>query len=181
MMAVAHGRFSLERRPVRIHSVRLFVWFGAGLLVLVGCGSATTEPSAASTATVVQLPTLDPSQVAEGRQIYLRNCSSCHGENAQGAPNWQQPNARGDLPAPPHDASGHTWRHSDAQLREIIQNGLRDRFNKTPALTMPPFRGRLSDEQIRSLLAYFKSLWTPKERRYQEQLNQRSEEATPRP
>jgi hypothetical protein len=35
-------------------------------------------------------------------------------------PDWQQPDARGDLPAPPHDNAGHTWRHSDAQLSEII-------------------------------------------------------------
>ena len=40
----------------------------------------------------------------EGEQ----NCASCHGDNLQGQPNWQQANADGSYPAPPHDASGHT-------------------------------------------------------------------------
>jgi len=125
------------------------------------------------------LPTFGPAQVARGRQIYLENCASCHGQDAQGALNWQQPNLRGDLPAPPHDDSGHTWRHPDAQIAEIIRDGLRDPFNKTPELTMPPFRDRLSDEEIADVIAYFKSLWSEEHRRFQEEQNQRPPTQTP--
>jgi mono/diheme cytochrome c family protein len=75
------------------------------------------------------------------------------------------------MPAPPHNDSGHTWRHSDAQLAEIIRDGLRDPFNKTPELTMPTFGGKLTDAQIRNVIVYFKSLWSPEHRAYQEAQN----------
>lgn len=105
--------------------------------------------------------------VAQGRQVYAANCASCHSDNTQGAPNWQQPNEQGNLPPPPHDASGHTWRHSDGELYRIIRDGWRDPFNKTPELTMPPFKDRLSDQEIKAVITYFKSLWTPEQRQYQ--------------
>src|SRR2546428_739405 len=104
--------------------------------------SAPVPPTAIPT--LMPLPTLDQHDIRHGREIYLRSCAVCHGEEAQGAANWQQPDARGVLPPPPHDDSGHTWRHSDAQLTDIMLNGMRDPFNKTPELTMPPFKDRLS-------------------------------------
>ncbi len=114
--------------------------------------------------------------------MFVQYCASCHGVDAQGAPDWQQPDARGDLPAPPHDDTGHTWRHSDAQLVEIIRGGLRDQFNKTPELTMPPFQAdQLSDQQIRDVIAYFKSLWSPEHRQFQEEQNPRPPIPMPSP
>ena len=143
------------------------------VIIVAGCGSLTLRGASQASPTAVILPALDPNQVARGRQVYIQDCARCHGQNAEGAPNWQQPDARGDLPPPPHDDSGHTWRHSDAQLAEIIQNGLRDRFNKTPELTMPPFQDRLSDAEIADVIAYFKSLWFPEHRAFQEEENRR--------
>ena len=150
-------------------------------VALVGCGpgggpsdapGSAPSPTAAAT-TAEPLPTLDPGEVTLGSQVYLQNCVSCHGANAQGAPNWTEPDARGNLPPPPHDDSGHTWRHSDAELAGIIRNGQRDVFNKTPELTMPPFQERLSDEEIAAVIAYFKSLWSAEHRRFQEEQNAR--------
>jgi mono/diheme cytochrome c family protein len=146
------------------------------VVLAVSCGSnagrsPTEEPN--------PLPTLDAAVVEQGRQVFLQSCASCHGAKAQGAPNWQQPDARGNLPPPPHDDSGHTWRHGDADLQEIIRNGLRDVFNKTPELTMPPFKDRLSDEEVAAVIEYFKSLWSPEHRRYQEAQNQRPPMGTP--
>lgn len=99
----------------------------------------------------------------------------------RGRENWQQPDARGDLPPPPHDDRGHTWRHSDAQLAEIIRNGLRDPFNKTPELTMPPFKERLTDQDIQAVITYFKSLWSSEHRAYQEEQNRRPPMSTREP
>jgi mono/diheme cytochrome c family protein len=112
--------------------------------------------------------------------VYVQNCARCHGQNAEGAPSWQKPDARGDLPPPPHDDTGHTWRHGDAELTDIIRTGLRDRFNKTPELTMPPFKDSLTDEEIAAVIEYFKSLWSPEHRRYQEHQNAKSAMPTPR-
>jgi mono/diheme cytochrome c family protein len=44
---------------------------------------------------------------------------------------------------------------------------MRDPFNKTKRLTMPPFDGVLSPEQIRAVISYFKTLWTPDQRAFQ--------------
>jgi mono/diheme cytochrome c family protein len=144
----------------------------AGLAVLVGYGIITVPGQAASAPSTPHLA-LDRDRIARGRQVYLRHCAACHGPNAEGAPNWQKPDARGNLPPPPHDDSGHTWRHPDTQLAEIIRDGFRDPFNRTPELTMPPFRGVLSDEEVAAVVGYFKSLWSPEHRRYQEEQNRR--------
>lgn len=114
-----------------------------------------------------ELPPLDPAEVKFGRAIYEQYCASCHGVKGQGAPNWQERDERGELPSPPHDAEGHTWRHSDAELYHMVSKGWRDPFNKTKHLTMPPFADVLSPEQIRAVITYLKTLWTPEQRRFQ--------------
>lgn len=112
-------------------------------------------------------PPLDPGQVNSGRAIYEQHCASCHGASAEGAPNWQERDARGELPAPPHNAEGHTWRHSDADLYEMVSKGWRDPFNKTKRLTMPAFGEEMSPAQIRAVIGYLKTLWTPDQRQFQ--------------
>lgn len=151
----------------------------ASALVLAGCGGSLPS-AAAPTPTAAPLPTLDPGQAARGRQVYLRHCASCHGPNAEGTRNWQQPDTRGNLPPPPHDDGGHTWRHPNAQLVEIIRGGQRDPFNRTSELTMPPFAGRLSDEEIVAVIAYFESLWSAEHRSFQEEQNRRPPTTTGR-
>jgi mono/diheme cytochrome c family protein len=151
----------------------------AALVILAGCSTAARPGPTVPPATPGALPALDTGQVARGRQVYLLHCASCHGPDAEGALGWQQPDARGNLPPPPHDGSGHTWRHPDAQLAEIIREGQRDPFNSTPELTMPPFNDRLSDEEIAAVIAYFKSLWSPEDRRFQEEQNRRPPMPTP--
>lgn len=145
---------------------------------MTGCGPAAREMSRPAPSPT-PIPVLDPAQVARGREIYLQACARCHGPDAEGAPQWQRPDARGDLPAPPHNDSGHTWRHPDVQLAEIIRSGLRDPFNKTPELTMPPFKGQLTNAQIADVIVYFKSLWSTEHRAYQEEQNRRP--AVPQP
>ena len=112
-------------------------------------------------------PPSDPESVKSSRAIYEQHCASCHGAEAQGAPNWQEPDQRGELPAPPHNSEGHTWRHSDVMLNEMVAKGMRDPFNKTTRLTMPPFEAVMSPEQIRAVIAYLKTLWTPEQRAFQ--------------
>ena len=106
-------------------------------------------------------------RIAAGRTIYERVCASCHGAHGEGAANWQEPDANGEMPAPPHDASGHTWKHSDAMLYHIVQQGWHDPFNKTRRLTMPAFKGQLSREETIAVIDYLKTLWKPEQRRFQ--------------
>ena len=129
--------------------------------------------AAVPSATLPPLPTLDSTEVALGRQVYLEHCAVCHGQNAEGQPNWKQPDANGNFPAPPHDDSGHTWHHADGLLYEIIRDGFRDPLKPPDSpLTMPAFGDKLRDVEIRAVIAYFKSLWSEQSRSFQWQVTQ---------
>lgn len=121
--------------------------------------------SAANAARAVDKVAQD--RLAAGRGVYESACASCHGARGEGAADWQGPDANGEMPAPPHDASGHTWRHSDAMLYRIVQQGWRDPFNKTQRLTMPAFKGQLTREQTIGVIDYLKALWKPEQRQVQ--------------
>ena len=103
-------------------------------------------------------------QVAPGKSVHERTCASCHGTKLEGQPNWREKLPTGRLPAPPHDASGHTWHHPDAVLFGITKHGLVPGRYAPPGYQsdMSAFAGALSDEEIWAVLAYIKSSW-PKE------------------
>jgi mono/diheme cytochrome c family protein len=63
------------------------------------------------------------------------------------------------MPAPPHDASGHTWHHADNQLFGIVKHGILAFAPPGYESDMPGFGDRLSDAEIRDILAYIKSTW----------------------
>ncbi len=100
---------------------------------------------------------------AKGKELYLANCSSCHGANLEGAPNWRSPDESGLMPAPPHDETGHTWHHKDELLFNIVKYGLEKAANlDNYATNMPIYENILSDEEIIAIMSYIKSRW-PKE------------------
>jgi mono/diheme cytochrome c family protein len=111
------------------------------------------------------------SQIEKGRVLYAQYCASCHGANLEGQPNWQIRKPDGKLPAPPHDASGHTWHHSDEQLFKITKLGTAA-VVPNYATDMIGFGDKMSDEQIGSVIEYIKSTWPQRQREYQEQRNQ---------
>jgi|TARA_R100000365_G_C2746520_1_gene75836 mono/diheme cytochrome c family protein len=105
-----------------------------------------------------------------GKELYLEYCSSCHGDNLQGQPDWMRRLPSGRLPAPPHDASGHTWHHSDKQLLAVIRDGL-ETMAPGYETDMPAFAAVLTDTEIMAIIDYIKSTWPERERGYQETLN----------
>lgn len=113
------------------------------------------------------VPTSDSARVNLGQQVYQTTCAVCHGANAHGAANWLTPDAQGNFLAPPHDDNGHTWHHSDRVLYEMIRDGMRDPLRPNSAIRMPAFGNRLTDEEIRAVLLYFRSLWSSEHREYQ--------------
>ncbi|MHC4092626.1 MAG: c-type cytochrome [Planctomycetota bacterium] len=117
----------------------------------------------------------DPRMVALGQQVYAEACASCHGENLEGQPDWRVRLANGRLPAPPHDATGHTWHHPDYMLFGMTKIGIEALTRLEGYETdMPAFEGVLSDEEIWAVLAYIKSTWPPKIRSRQEDVSQRN-------
>ena len=96
-----------------------------------------------------------------GKNTYAQQCAVCHGAKLEGQPDWQRKLANGRFPAPPHDDSGHTWHHPDEVLFGITKNGLAPPYApKGYESDMPAFAGKLSDEEIRAVLAYIGSHWS---------------------
>ncbi len=103
-------------------------------------------------------PALPTAATGRGAQIYASQCATCHGANLEGQPGWQQPLADGSRLAPPHDATGHTWHHPDAQLFQIIREGGQSVSPPGYINRMPAFPN-LSDDDIRSVIEFIKSSW----------------------
>ena len=147
--------------------LRNILWPGllvGGLVMAVFAGRhyAQTASNAASSAEVIE----------QGRQIYADQCASCHGAQLEGQPDWKTPLPSGRLPAPPHDAGGHTWHHPDDILFRIVREGTAAIVGGGYESDMPGFADLLSDAEIRAVLAYIKSTWPERERTYQENLSQ---------
>ena len=116
----------------------------------------------------------DPALVAEGLKVYGAACASCHGAALEGQPSWRQRKADGRLPAPPHDATGHTWHHPDKQLFEMTKTGPAKLLPGYES-DMPGFAATLSDAEIWAALAYIKSTWPPRIRKRHDAINRRAE------
>jgi mono/diheme cytochrome c family protein len=112
--------------------------------------------------------------ISRGRALYAVHCASCHGANLEGQPNWRQPLPNGSMPAPPHDATGHTWHHPDDVLFLITKEGGQRVAPPGYVSGMPGFGGQLSDAQIWDVLAYIKSTWPPEIQAAQRQVTQQS-------
>ena len=113
--------------------------------------------------------------LAAGSQLYADNCAVCHGANLEGQPDWQTPDADGVYPAPPHDASGHTWHHSNAQLFAYTKLGgqrvVKDMGLRNFTSGMPAFEDVLSDDEIWSILAFIAASWPAREAEVQASRN----------
>jgi mono/diheme cytochrome c family protein len=133
--------------------------------LVIGLGMALV---AAAAAILWRVTAGEDAVIAQGRNLYAEHCAACHGADLEGQPNWQQPLADGTLPAPPHDASGHTWHHSDRELFLITKHGMSAVVPDYES-AMPAFEDILSDEEIWAVLAYITSTWPERERRYQQE------------
>ena len=100
-------------------------------------------------------------RLAVGKAVYDAHCAACHGADLAGQPNWRERLANGRLPAPPHDATGHTWHHDDDMLFTLTKQGPGPFAPPGYQSDMPAYSGTLSDGEIRAVLAYIKSTWPP--------------------
>jgi mono/diheme cytochrome c family protein len=63
--------------------------------------------------------------------------------------------ANGKFPPPPLNGSAHAWHHPQQVLVDTIKNG-------TAKLggNMPAWKGKLSEQDIRAIIAWFQSKWS---------------------
>lgn len=120
--------------------------------MLIACDQ---QPKVMSASTG-QMPqrSYDENQLALGKKVFVTHCAVCHGDNAQGDANWRQRNPDGTFPPPPLNGTGHAWHHSVDVLYEIISDGSQPGQGK-----MPPWKDKLSREQIEATIMWFQSLW----------------------
>ena len=114
----------------------------------------------------------DGSVVLLGETVYRSNCAECHGQNLEGQPNWRSRDSEGYLPAPPHDASGHTWHHADELLFKITKLGTASIAGPDYKTRMPAYADVLSDEEIVAVLSYIKSRWPKQIRKRHDRMNE---------
>ena len=96
---------------------------------------------------------LDPEKIKRGEAVYRANCASCHGPNGEATSGWRTPGPDGRYPPPPLDGSAHAWHHSTETLEKMIREG-----SPGPG-GMPPWDGKLTNQQIDDVIVWIKSLW----------------------
>lgn len=96
----------------------------------------------------------DQSAVDRGSSLFKQNCSSCHGVDAELTLDWKKTGSNGQYPPPPLNGTAHAWHHSKEVLKKTIQEG-----GLKLGGTMPPFKSKLSDEDLDAVIAYFQSKW----------------------
>jgi len=112
----------------------------APFLVLLAQGN----PGAAQLTNPV---TASAESTAAGKQIFARNCATCHGINAEGGPG-------NDLIPPAPDLTDDKWDHgsSDGDIFNNIRNGVPPEFN------MIPWKDKLTDTDVWNVVNYLKSI-----------------------
>lgn len=115
---------------------------------VVGAREAATTTASGAIASI-------PESIAAGKKAYDANCGACHGDRAQGAVKAgtvisiiEEQHGK-----QPPDLSDDQWDHgsSDADVFNVIKRGV-------PSTMMAGFDGRLSDDEIRGIVVYLRSL-----------------------
>lgn len=125
------------------------------MLLLTACGQQEdTARKAAQVAASSAQRFSDFGQVTRGGRLFQEYCASCHGVDAQGAANWRQKGADGKYPAPPLNGTGHAWHHPEKVLLMTIRDG-----TKRLGGSMPAWGDKLSEQDMRDIIAWFQAKW----------------------
>ncbi|MGB1346141.1 MAG: c-type cytochrome [Pseudomonadales bacterium] len=116
----------------------------------------------------------DKELVLLGKDVYAQQCAACHGANLEGQANWRQRDNKGYMPAPPHDANGHTWHHPDEYLFSVTKYGIEETLGREYPNNMPAYETHLTDKQIVAVLSYIKSTWSERIQNQHDQINIRA-------
>lgn len=110
----------------------------------------------------------------QGGKLYLSHCAICHGKQLEGQKNWQFRKPDGRMLAPPHNAEGHTWHHSDKYLFSVTKWGIEKTAGQQYPNDMPIFQNLLSDQEIIAVLSFIKSQWPAEIKERHDEVNLRA-------
>jgi mono/diheme cytochrome c family protein len=148
---IAGGSDGITLRPTRGRTtVVLAVAAGIAAAISVACwwSSGPSESLPPAFAARVNPRAHEGAAVAAGELIFRDNCSSCHGDRADG----HGVAAVGLVPPPANFRAGDVLpRHSDAYLFYRLTEG-------KPGTAMPSFRGALSEDERWAVVSYLRSL-----------------------
>ncbi len=150
------GRIALTTAALVIVAIAAWLVGDMGLLGPTLRGDDLPEP-----------PPADAAVVELGRTLHEEYCVTCHGLVGEGQRGWEEPLPDGTLRAPPHNSDGHTWRHGDRVLFRVVNNGGPVAESTGTESEMPAFGLVMTADDIRAVLAYVKTLWTPQQRAFQ--------------
>jgi mono/diheme cytochrome c family protein len=90
----------------------------------------------------------DPASVASGKKLFGSNCSSCHGETAQG-----DGKMAGQLNPKPANLADETWTHgsSDGEIFLVIRDGVKNSGMKA-------FGSKMTAHQMWDVVNYLRSI-----------------------
>jgi mono/diheme cytochrome c family protein len=132
-----------------------FVLFGALALILTACSESNLTHANATSGKAQQAARwYSQQQVSAGAEVFKNNCAECHGINGQGAFNWTKIGPDGKYPPPPLNGTGHAWHHPLSMLFHVVKNG-----SPGGQGNMPPWKEKLSDEEMIAAIAWFQSQW----------------------
>jgi mono/diheme cytochrome c family protein len=126
---------------------------GLGLLISA-CSNDDNETASQVQPQAKVVRNIDFAQVQRGGKIFQQNCAKCHGAEAEGDPNWRHRDASGMFPPPPLNGTAHTWHHPIAVLKQVITNGSPNGMGR-----MPAWGGKLSEQEIEDVIAWFQAKW----------------------
>jgi mono/diheme cytochrome c family protein len=131
------------------HMTRAFIC-GAAIVWMasVGVGAAQGPGGSAQAKKVVNPVKLSPPSVAAGKDLYAKNCRSCHGADA-----------KGDGPMKPKDShpsnlTDAEWKRgaTDAEIYAVVRDGA------GPEFIMKGYKNRMTENDIWNLVNYMRSL-----------------------
>lgn len=133
-------------------SGRACAWVWVCLCVSVSLAEAQAAaggPSSNLEARRLKNPVQSTSQsIAAGKELFSRNCRSCHGADAKGNGPMKPKDTR------PPDLTDNQWTlgGSDGEIYAVLRDGA------GPGNVMRGYRGRMTDHELWSVVNYLRSL-----------------------
>jgi cbb3-type cytochrome c oxidase subunit III len=108
-------------------------------------GGAHHHPEAAKVTNPVKA---DPASIAAGKQVFEKNCASCHGKTGKGDGMMGE-----ELTPKPADLTRGEWKHgsTDGEIFAVIKDGVK-------GTGMKSFNSKLTAHQIWDVVNYVRTL-----------------------